>query len=82
MGPLQTEIGLIRKKFPTQKSRIEALYGNDPDFRSLCADFFLCEQTFKKLRNEISQLRCELKEYQEILRDLEKEISLWIEKAD
>ncbi len=30
----------------------------------------------------MSQLQCELKEYQEILTDLEKEISMWIEKAD
>lgn len=79
---LQTEMELIRKKFPTKESGIKTLYGNDADFRSLCADFFLCEQTFRRLRNEMNQLRSKLKEYREIFMDLEKEISLWIEKSE
>jgi hypothetical protein len=80
-GP-EKEIGLIKKRFPLKCRTIELLFGTDPEFRSLCEDYFLCEQMLKKLDLEIDQLQSAKKDYQDTIGDLEKEIAQWIMREE
>jgi hypothetical protein len=75
---LKTELGLIKERFSFNKIWIEELYSQDAEFKSLCADYFLCDQTIRKIKHEIEDMKITLDEYQEALDDLEKEINSWI----
>ena len=59
---------------------VEDLYTSDAEFKSLCADYFLCDQTIRKMEHEIEEMESILQEYREALGDLENEISSWIPK--
>jgi hypothetical protein len=77
---LQTELGLIKERFSFNKMWIEELYSRDSEFKSLCADYFLCDQTIRKIKLDIEGMESALDEYREALDDLEKEINFWITK--
>ncbi len=82
MNTLQTELGLVKTRFPLHESTIEVLYRKDADFKSLCADLFLCSKMIQDFECEISEKQHALVEYREIVRDLEKELSMVIKSAD
>jgi hypothetical protein len=65
-------------KFPGQSDKIDSLYKNDPDFRTLCADYFLCIHILHKYRNEFSETQSTVKEYDDIRKDLERELQDFI----
>jgi hypothetical protein len=78
MNALQTELGLIKNKFPDHKSVIDNLYRSDPDFKSLCADLFLCTKMIQDFELEIAEKQHALTEYREIVKDLESELCMVI----
>jgi hypothetical protein len=75
---LQTELGLIKERFSTSIKTVEELYTRDAEFKSLCADYFLCDQTIRKMEHEMEEMESILREYKDALNDLEKEISSWV----
>jgi hypothetical protein len=81
MNELQTELGLIKSRFPDCKTIIEYLYGNDTDFRSLCADLFLCSRMIRDFELEISEKQHALSEYRDIVLELESELTMVIKSA-
>jgi hypothetical protein len=82
MNKLQTELSLIKTRFPTHLSIIDELYRKDADFKSLCADLFLCSKMIQDFENEISEKQKALTEYREIVRDLEKELLMVINNME
>jgi len=78
MEALHPELVFIMDKFPGQSDRIDVLYKNDSDFRALCADYFLCLNILHKYRNEFSEKQSTIKEYDDIRKDLEKELQDFI----
>jgi archaellum component FlaC len=78
MNALQTELGLIKNRFPAYKSVIEDLYRMDSDFKSLCADLFLCSKMIQDFEVEITEKQHALVEYREIVKELENELSMVI----
>jgi hypothetical protein len=78
MNALQTELGLIKSRFPDCKTIIEDLYRNDSDFKSLCADLFLCSKIIHDFELEIAEKQHALIEYREIVKELELELSIVI----
>lgn len=78
MNTLQTELGLVKNKFPAFKSVIDDLYKSDSDFKSLCADLFLCSRMIHDFEDEIAEKQHALKEYMEIVKELEQELSMVI----
>ncbi|HEY4966374.1 MAG TPA: hypothetical protein VII28_08245 [Puia sp.] len=82
MNALQSELGLVKSRFPTHHSLIEKLYRGDPDFKSLCADLFLCSKMMHDFEVEISEKQHALIEYRDIVQELEKEISMVIETSE
>jgi len=82
MNTLQSELGLVKSRFPTHESAIDRLYRKDPDFKSLCADLFLCSKMIHDFEIEISEKQHALVEYRDIVKELEMELSLVIENAE
>ncbi|PWT78443.1 MAG: hypothetical protein C5B59_01785 [Bacteroidetes bacterium] len=67
-------LDLIKNKFPRQNFRIEKLYEESEDFRNLCKDYLTCVQTMGKYRESIEKEGRTVKEYEDILSELEKEL--------
>ena len=74
MTTLQTELGLVKTRFPSFNSIIDLLYKNDSDFKSLCSDLFLCSKMIQDFEEEIAEKQKALAEYCDIVKDLEKEL--------
>jgi hypothetical protein len=81
MHALQTELGLVKNRFPDHTSVIEDLYRNDTDFKSLCADLFLCSKMIHEFELEIAEKQHALTEYQEIVKELESELCMVIKTS-
>jgi len=81
MNALQTELGLVKSRFPAHNSVIDKLYRKDSDFKSLCSDLFLCSKMICDFEIEIAEKQHALIEYRDIVKELEKELSMVIENA-
>ena len=78
MNALHSELSLVKSRFPTHQTVIDELYKKDADFKSLCADLFLCSKMISDFEIEISEKQHALIEYRDIVGELEKELSLVI----
>jgi hypothetical protein len=78
MNALQTELSLVKNRFPGHISIIDYLYRNDTDFKSLCADLFLCTKMIHEFESEITEKQHALLEYREIVKELESELCMVI----
>jgi hypothetical protein len=79
---LQSELGLVKIRFPSQHFLIDELYRKDPDFKSLCADLFLCTKMIHDFELEIEEKQHALAEYREIVKDLENELCTVIKNTE
>jgi hypothetical protein len=75
---LTNQLELIKKKFPEQSERIEALYQLSEDFRTLCSDYLLCMKHLHKYKKDVSENKVSLEEYKNIREELEEELSHFI----
>lgn len=81
MNALLSELGLVNTRFPAHKSVIEELYRSDSDFKSLCADLFLCSKMIQEFECEIAEKQHALVEYRDIVKELEEELSMVIKST-
>ena len=81
MNTLLSELGLVKTRFPAHKTVIEELYRSDSDFKSLCADLFLCSKMIQEFECEIAEKQHALVEYRDIVKELEEELSMVIKSA-
>jgi hypothetical protein len=82
MNMLQTELGLVKARFPEYQQVIDLLYRNDPDFKSLCSDLFLCTNMIQGFTLEMEEIKQALVEYQDIVSELEIELSMVIKNVE
>ena len=82
MNTLQTELGLVKARFPEYQQIIDFLYRRDPDFKSLCADLFLCTNMIHGFTLEMEEIKQALVEYQDIVSELEIELSMVIKNVE
>lgn len=80
MDSPQLQLSLVKKMFPAQKEKIEALYKEDADFRALCHDYFLCMRYLDKFHNEFSEKLSNISEYENARRLLEEELAAFMKK--
>jgi hypothetical protein len=78
MDAENNELHEILKKFPQHAQRIEKLYHDNEDFRTLCQDYFVCLKHLKKYRKKSGETQLALNEYTTIYNDLENELSHFI----
>jgi hypothetical protein len=62
---------------PTFSGKIQELYDTDPDFQSLCADYFLCMKFLTRHENQSGLLQ----EYVELSEVLETDIYMFVSQA-
>jgi hypothetical protein len=74
MQSLNKQLDLIKEKFPQKKKRIEELYGENEDFRSLCSDYILCIQQLERFKTEFGEKQLSLKEFLVMQTELEREL--------
>lgn len=67
-------LDLIRKKFPRQDTRINNLFEEDPDFQTLCIDYFICLQNMIKYKKLTEAKKESLDDFESALGELEKEL--------
>jgi hypothetical protein len=80
MEIVNLELLTVQENFPDQSQRIEQLYRSDPDFKALCADYFLSQKTLQQFQKEYNHTVNAIQEYQDICRDLEKELGEFIRR--
>ena len=74
MESLNAQLRAVKQKFPEQGDRIEQLYEVDEDFRTLCSDYVLCIRHLEEFKKEASETQHSIEEYQDIRKELEREL--------
>ncbi|HYK45134.1 MAG TPA: hypothetical protein VEV83_08200 [Parafilimonas sp.] len=77
MESVNAHLALIKEKFQNLSGKIQELYDTDPDFQSLCADYFLC----MKFLNRHEKQSGLLQEYVELSQVLETDIYMFVSQA-
>ena len=78
MESLNEQLYLIKKRFPDQMERIEALFESNEDFRALCLDYILCVKHLHRFKQEFGEKKLSIEEYSNVRHELEDELSLFI----
>jgi len=68
------EIALVSQIFPQYTDKIQELYTSDADFRSLCADYFLCKSNLAEFKKKLAERKESIHDYEEVTSELEKEL--------
>jgi len=80
MKSVRDQLGILKGNFPTQESRIEALYHDDPDFRALCSDYIYCLDALERLHSQYSQNKHAVDEYEQVKQELEAELREYLKR--
>jgi hypothetical protein len=78
MQSLNEQLYLIKKKFPDQNERIEALFESNEDFRALCSDYLLCVEHLHRFKKEFGEKKLSIEEYRNVRQELEDELTHFI----
>lgn len=66
---------VIKEKFPHRENRIEQLYQEDENFQMLCRNYLTRLEAMIKYRHISNEQRENLREYKNIISELEIELS-------
>lgn len=78
MEPISPLLGFVKEKFPQQGHQIDALYQSNPDFQTLCADYFACVQALNKFHKLSFDGLHATEEYNKLRIDLEEELKKFL----
>ena len=79
---MESNLKIIKKRFPDRSGLVESLYQDNPAFNSLCEDYCAVDEQLGKLKvseNAISAV--DIKALKTLLRELETEFALYFENA-
>jgi hypothetical protein len=65
---------IIKQKYPRHDMRIEQLYQQDQEFKSLCEDYVSCLNVVQKINLLSEEQRKTSQDYETVIKDLEKEL--------
>lgn len=75
MSVIQSHILFVLRRFPESKNLILQLFKKNPDFGSLCHDYGECAAALKLWNQSTAEdAQNRIREYSELLIELEKEI--------
>lgn len=77
---MQKDIHSIVRIFPDFEEKIEFLFLSDENFRELCSDYMLCAKSVQDIRDDLIRYKEQIKEYEEVKKNLEQEILRMIVK--
>lgn len=70
----QEMLEMAKKIFPGLEGKVQKLFEQDADFRSLCSDYYNCLRDLHKYRKLSEAEKQTIKEYESVCEDLEKEL--------
>lgn len=74
------ELDRILEKFPTHREKIIELYNSNPNFRSLCDDYWISVQALRVHRKNLKSDLILTEEYDNICNLLEKEVRDYLQE--
>jgi len=78
MNELTEILKVVKEKFPGQSARIDKLYEENEDFRSLCLDYFSSLLELKNFYTSSEESNRSIEDYKNVIEDLEKEFGNFI----
>ena len=80
MKSVKDQLTILKGNFPTQETKIEDLYHDDPVFRTLCSDYIYCLDALERLHSEFSENRHMVDEYEQVKKELETEMREYLKR--
>jgi len=80
MKSVKDQLGILKSNFPSQETKIEDLYHEDPVFRALCSDYVYCLDALERLRKEYAANKHSLDEYEQVKQELEAEMREYLKR--
>ena len=74
------QMNIVKDRFPLHKNKVEELYHGNPVFRTLCNDYIYCLEYLDKLRNEFTEKKNSVDEYEQVKQDLEGDLREYLVK--
>jgi len=74
------QLEAVKERWPEYKEDILSLYYRDKKFRAIVEDYYLAIQHLDKFRRQFSEKLESIEEYEKVLRELEIELRLRIDK--
>ncbi|WP_157243518.1 hypothetical protein [Algoriphagus resistens] len=78
---MKEKINTIVRIFPGKEEVIELLLLSNPNFLELCTDYMLCSSRILEIKKELEKHNVQIKEYEDLQRNLEEEILIYINKV-
>ena len=78
MESINFQLEVVKERFPNYTEHILSLYQQDPEFRAICEDYYLCIRYLEKAKKEFTEKKDSINEYERIQTELEKELQLRI----
>ncbi|HTS43338.1 MAG TPA: hypothetical protein VMH01_03005 [Puia sp.] len=70
---------VVKERFPSQSIRIDQLYKDDENFRSLCLDYFSSIRTLRNYKSSSEEIGHSITEYKNVIVELEKEFDSYFD---
>ena len=74
------QLEAVKERWPEYKEDILSLYYRDKKFRAIVEDYYLAIQHLDKFRRQFYEKLESIEEYEKVLRELEIELRLRIDK--
>jgi hypothetical protein len=75
---MNKELDNVLIKFPAYRGRILELFSGNPDFKSLCEDYWLCRNNLNHFEFENRKIRSDKKQFTDLAHRLENEITRFL----
>ena len=82
MTVIEYSLFSIYKRFPERKEPIKALFNNNESFKTLCEDCCRCADALQYWKHSLDEdAPARVREYEDLLRELEEEILLNLDES-
>lgn len=73
---------IVVSRFPEHELTVRRLYGGDSEFRTICEDLGEAQRALRRWESAETASECRAQQYRELLRELENEIAIRIERFE
>ena len=70
----------VKSKYPSQAQKVEELFENNKEFRSICLDYSYCQQSISRLKQDYDDKKDAIKDFEQLLVALETEMKSFLVK--
>ena len=70
----------VKSKYPSQAQKVEELFENNKEFRSICLDYSYCQQSISRLKQDYVDKKDAITDFEQLLINLEDEMKSFLLK--